>query len=118
MVVDAGMDRGELLQGFHSSESEHRPFSSSERKVAVFNPVVGVSADLLLLLITKLAHRRAVGSKAVGNDRLGRSVTLQRLLHEGERGFPVPGFSHVAFEDLALVIDRAPKVDISPPSFT
>ena len=31
MVGDVGVDAGELLQGLHSPEPEHRPLSSSER---------------------------------------------------------------------------------------
>ena len=30
VVLDVGMDRGELLQGLHPAEFEHCPFSSSE----------------------------------------------------------------------------------------
>ena len=49
VVVDVGVDRGELLHALHLSEPEHRPLSSSERQVAVLHPVVGPAADLLLL---------------------------------------------------------------------
>ena len=38
-------------------------------------------------------------------------MTLQRFLHEPERGVFVSGFGDVALEDLALVIDRSPEVD-------
>lgn len=33
VVVDAGVNRGELLQGLHSPEPQHRPLSSSEWQV-------------------------------------------------------------------------------------
>ena len=87
VVVDVGMDRGELLQCLHLPEAEHRPLSSSERQVAVLDPIVGPAADLLLVGIAELIHRGAVGSKTVGGDLLRRSGALQRLLHEGQRGF-------------------------------
>ena len=38
-------------------------------------------------------------------------MTLQRLLHEGQRCVLVPRPGDVALEDFAIVIDRAPEVD-------
>ena len=111
VVVDVGMDRGELLQGLHSPEPEHRALASSERQVAVLDPVVGPAADLLLLGVAQLVHCRTVGSQTVGGDLLGRTVALKRLLHEGQSGFLVAGPGDVTLEDLAFLIDRAPQVD-------
>ena len=42
VIVDVGMDGGELLQRLHSSESQHCPLSSSEWQVAVLGSIVGV----------------------------------------------------------------------------
>jgi len=37
VVVEAGVDRGELLQRLHSPKPQHRPLSSSERLVGVLD---------------------------------------------------------------------------------
>ena len=71
VFIWAGVDRCELLQRLHLSEPEHRPLSSSERQVAVLDPVVGPAADLLLLGIAELVHCRAVRAQAIGGNRLG-----------------------------------------------
>ena len=51
VIGDVGVDAGELLQGLHLSKSEHRPLSSSERKMAVLHPIVGMATDLLFVLV-------------------------------------------------------------------
>jgi hypothetical protein len=105
------VDGCEFLQCLHLPESEHRPLSSSERQVAIFDPVVQPLPHFAAVEISQFTHRCRVGSQAVGDDHRWFSVPLQRLLHEGQsRGF-VPFLRDVAFEDLALVIDRAPQVD-------
>ena len=100
-----------FCRGLHSPEPEHRAFSSSEGQVAVLDPVVGMTTTLLFVSVAKVVHRGAIGFKAVGDDRCGRTVTFQRLPHEGERRGFIPLFRDVALEDLAFVIDRAPEVD-------
>ena len=47
MVVDGGLDRGELLQGLDVSKPRHRPFPSSKRLVGSFRPVVKPLATFL-----------------------------------------------------------------------
>lgn len=74
VVVDVGVDRGELLQDLHSPEPEHGALASSEREVAVLDPLVGPAADLLLVGITQFAHHRTVGSLSIGGDLLRRAV--------------------------------------------
>ena len=76
VVVDVGVDRGELLQRLHAPEPEHRSLSSSEREVAILDPVVGPASGLLLRGIAQLVHRGAVGAQAVRGDLLGRAVAL------------------------------------------
>jgi hypothetical protein len=72
--------------------------------------VVGPAADLLLLRVADLVHRRLVGAKAVGGDRLGRAVALQRLLDERQRRGLVPLLGDKGFQHLALMVDGAPEV--------
>jgi hypothetical protein len=71
MVVDVGVNTGELLQARHSSEPQHRSLSSSKAQMRVLDPVVGPAADLLLLRVAELGHGCLVGAQAVGGDRLG-----------------------------------------------
>ncbi|MFC3792570.1 hypothetical protein ACFOPP_03645 [Sphingobium sp. GCM10012300] len=42
--------------------------------------VVRPASDFLLRPVARLIHRRALGAEAVGGDRFGRSMRLQRLL--------------------------------------
>lgn len=78
--------------------------------MAVFNPVVGPTSDLLLVGVSKLLHRRTVGAQTIRRDRVGLSVALERLLHKGERCLLITRFCNVALEDFAFLIDRSPEV--------
>lgn len=62
VVVEAGVDRGELLQGLHLSEARYRPLSSSEREMRVFALVVGAATYLLPLGVAQFVNRGFVGS--------------------------------------------------------
>ncbi len=47
MIMDRGVDGGEILKGLHVPELRHRPFSLSERLMRVFGPIVEpATADL------------------------------------------------------------------------
>ena len=109
--MDVGVDRGELLQRLHLPEPQHRPLSSSERQVAVLDPVVGPATHLLPITAAQLIHGRAVAAQAVGGDLIWRTMTLQRLPHEGQRCRLVTGFGNETFQHLAFMIDRPPQVD-------
>jgi len=69
VIVDVGVERGELLERLHSSKPQHHTLAPSERQVAVLNPVVGPAPDLLLLRIADFVHRCLVGAQAIGRDR-------------------------------------------------
>ncbi len=47
VVVKRGMDGSELLKGLHVPELRDRPFSSSERLMRIFGPVVEPATALL-----------------------------------------------------------------------
>ena len=47
VVVDGGVDGGELLQTSHPPEAQHRPLPSSEWQVRILRPVVEPAAGLL-----------------------------------------------------------------------
>lgn len=78
--------------------------------MAVLDPIVETTTDLLAVGIAKLGHGRAVGAQPVGVDRLRGPVALQRFLHEAERRLLVALLGDVALKDLAFVIDRAPEI--------
>ena len=60
VIVDRGVGGGELLESFHVSELCHRSFSSSERLVGIFHPVVEPTTAGLVGRITDHIHRCAV----------------------------------------------------------
>ncbi len=78
--------------------------------MAVFGPVVRPAPNLLFAGVTKLSHRSFVRGETIGRDLSGRTVALERLLHEPQRCLLVARLRHVALEDLALLIDPAPQV--------
>jgi N-acyl-D-aspartate/D-glutamate deacylase len=47
MLVDRGMGGGELLQAAHPPEALHRPLSSSQRLMGIFDAVVQPAAGAL-----------------------------------------------------------------------
>ena len=78
--------------------------------MTVLYPVVGPAADLLLGCVAQYLHC-GLGCEAVGGDLFRRSVALECLLHERQRGVLVALLRHEAFEDLAFLVDCAPQVD-------
>ena len=68
MIVDRGMDGGELLQGLYVSELRHRSFSSPERLVGILGSIVEPPTALLIGRITDYLHCRSVRPKPVGYD--------------------------------------------------
>ena len=85
VIVQRGVDRGELLKVAHPSEPAHRALSSSEGKMAVFGPVVEVTTDLLAVDIPDGFHRCAIGSEPVCYDGFRRAVALHRFLQKPQR---------------------------------
>ena len=99
------------MKRLHSSEAQDRTFASSEGQVTVLLPVVGVAANLLLLLVAQIGHCCTVRFKSVGDDRNRRTVALQGLLHERQGRWFISLFRDEALADLALVIHSAPAVN-------
>ena len=110
MVVDVGVDRGELLQCLHLSEPEHCSLASSERQVAVLSAIVEPSAHLAAVEIAKVAHCGGVGPEAVSDDGFGAAVALQCPLHEGESRRFVTFLRDIGFQDFAFVINGTPEI--------
>src|SRR3546814_3552280 len=80
-------------------ESQHCAFSSSERKVRVFGPIVQPAAHLAAIEISQLTHRCRIGSQPVGDDCLSPAVPLQRFLQERQSCRFVALSSDVTLED-------------------
>ncbi len=68
-VVDRGVDGGEFPQCRYIAELRHRCFSSSERLVCVFSPIVEPPAALPIGGIADCLHRRSVRTKPAGYHR-------------------------------------------------
>ena len=66
VIVDRGMGSSELLESFHVPEPRHRSFSSSERLVGIFSPIIEPPTALLIGSIADYFHRRSVRPKPVG----------------------------------------------------
>ena len=111
VVVDVGADGGELLKALHLPEAEHGSLASSEGQVAVLDPVVGSAADLLPFATAELVRGSTVAAQAIGGDRFGAAVALERLHRERERRCLVAALRDVALEHLALVVDGASEID-------
>ena len=91
MIVKRGMYRGEFLQRFYPSESQHRQRSSPEWQVRILGPVVEPAAHLASDEIAHVTHRGGVRTKTVGDNLLGPAMPFQCLLHESQRRFLVSG---------------------------
>ena len=76
----------------------------------VLDPIIQPAAHLPAVQISQIPHRRWIGFQAIGNDRLGLSMTFQRLLQECQGRSFIPLSGDVALEDLALMINRPPQV--------
>jgi len=76
MIVDGGMDRGELLKTSHSPEAEHRPLSSSEREVRVFCSVIEMATDLLAVNVSDVFHGCPIRSQSIGDNHFRAAISL------------------------------------------
>lgn len=76
----------------------------------ILNPVVGPAAHLTAFEVPQFAHCCRVRAHAIGDDCLGPSVPLQRLLQKRQGRSLSALLRDVAFEDLTFVIDRSPQI--------
>jgi hypothetical protein len=110
VVVERGVDGGASLQRFHPQETEHCPVASSEGQMTVLHPVVGPAADLLLIAIAELVHRRAVGTQTIGGDGINQAVMLGRFFIEGDGSLLVAVLGNETAENLAFLFNCPPQV--------
>ena len=85
--------------------------TSSVRTGASPVPVAGkASANSRPDWYCSAPHRGGIRAQTVGDDPFRFSMALQGLLHEAQASKFIALLGHVAFENLALMIDRAPEV--------
>src|SRR5690606_34275014 len=60
--------------------------------------------------IADILHRRRIGTQSVRHDLLRPAMALQRLLQKPQSCRLVAGFRHIAFQNLAFMIDSTPQV--------
>jgi len=109
VIVDGGMDGGELLQTSHSSKPKHGPFSSSKGQVAVLGPIIEPPPDILFVLIANDFHGGFVRAKPVGDDDFWVAVSLHGLAQKLQRSMAIPALCDIRLQHFTLVIDCAPE---------
>ncbi len=110
-VVQACMDGEKFLGTARGSEALHLSFSSSDRNVGAFNPIVLPRGSMRPRRETEFTNGGSVGSQLV-RDQCARckTLSLDELPHQ------LQGRAFIAFrldqdiQHLAVLIDRAPQV--------
>ena len=97
VIEDGDVNGDKFLQTSHSSKAGHLPFSSSERKMRILDPVVQVTAGSLFVPVSDFSHRGRVGPQSVCDDKLGLAVSLHCFLQEFKGITLVPTFGNIAF---------------------
>ncbi len=110
VVVDGGVDGGELLKTSHEPEPLHGPFSSSKRKMRVLNPVVEPPARRLFFGGAKLSKSGSIGGEAIGDDLFRLSMALHEFPEEFQRGPLVSSFCDHRLQDFSFVVHGPPEV--------
>ena len=77
----------------------------------VFGPIVFAQPLFMRADQSQTPKRRGVGAKLVGDQQLRRkSLLLEKLAHQPQRGSAVAPALNQHVEDLTFVIDSTPKV--------
>ena len=103
------MDGGELLEASHAPKPKHRPLPPSKRLVRILRAIVEPATGFLPVEGAKLTQRRAIGTQSIRQELISRAVPLQCFLEEFQCRLLVPPFGDETLENLAFVIDGAPK---------
>ncbi len=74
------------------------------------SPIVEPTAALLIGRIPDQLHRSAVRTKTVGHDDLRLAIALHRTLQKLKRCSTIPAPASEDLKDLALMINRTPKI--------
>jgi glycine/D-amino acid oxidase-like deaminating enzyme len=79
VIVDGGMDGGELLLTSHSAESEHRPLTPAKRQVTVLSPVGEPPPDILTIFVSDDFHGSTIRLQAIGHYDLWIAISVHRF---------------------------------------
>ena len=104
------MNGREFLKRSHLPKPLHCPFSSSERLVGVFRPIVQPAACLLALSIADRSQRCPVRAKLVGHDCFRLAVSFHGFAQKRQRCLAIAALGNIGFEDFAFMVDGAPKI--------
>ena len=110
VIVDGGLDGGELLETLHRPESVHGFLSSPSWLMRVFSPVVAPPPRLLTAGTPELTERGLVAAQLVGHDHVRAPIPLHCLAQKLQCCFAIPALRDIRLKDFALVIDGAPKI--------
>ena len=80
--------------------------------MGILCPIVEPSPHFTAVRIAQLAHHSRIGPEPVRHDFLGLAMTLQDLLEESQSRRFVTLFGDVAFQNLALVINRSLQLSV------
>jgi hypothetical protein len=112
-IGDGSVRSEKALSRAGRAEAQHLSLAQPDRDMRAFRSVVLALALDVLRAETHLAGRRAIGSQPIGHQfRWRHALLFQQLSHQTQRrGFVASALDqHV--EDLALAVDRPPKVHL------
>jgi len=108
VIVDGAVQRGESLQTSHPPEAGHRPFTSSERLVAVLRLIVHAAPRLALASHARNRHDGTIQYQPSRIDCFGATMPEQWCPQEFKRSLLAALLRHVAFE--CFGVDSTPAV--------
>ena len=110
-VVYGGMDGEKSLGRAGGSETLHLSFSSSDRNVGIFNPVILPLRSVMPSPEAEFTNGRSVGSQLVRDQRARcKAMSLHKLPHQLQGCAPIAFRLDQDIQHLAILIDRAPQV--------
>ncbi len=118
VVVDGGVNSGELLQASHPTETLHRAVSLSERQVRILIPVVEPPSRPLFFKRAHFSKCNLVGSEAICDDLFGTAMPLHQFSEEFQCCGFISTFGIDCFQHLSFVIDGTPEIMSLPFTFT
>ena len=110
-VVYGCMDGDKSLCRAGRSEALHLSFSSSDRNVGAFNPIILPLGSMMPSREAELSNGSSVGSQLVRDQRARcKAMSLDKLPHQLQGCAPIAFRLDQDIQHLAVPIDRAPRV--------
>jgi hypothetical protein len=114
-VVDGGVNGQETLGGSGRFETLHLALAPSCRLMRILSPIVCTQAVVMASRQSNFGLRRAVRAQLVGHQHIGReALFLEQLAHQFHRCGSIAPSLHEQVENLAFVVNRAPKPELPP----